>query len=121
MALVAAAGIQQSASEGVSVASRANPIRRVVNMLQGMAKKVESEGEAEDKLYAKFFCYCKNGKGDLEQAIVEAETKIPQLESSIKETEGQLSQLGGGVEQAKKDRADAEKAVSEASFSLRAV
>merc|ERR1719453_1666873 len=114
MALVALAGVQQGAAEGISVANRANPIRRVVNMLQSMAKKVEAEGEAEDKLYEKFFCYCKGGKGELEQAIAEAETKIPQLESSIEETEGQLSQLGGGTEQAKKDRADAKKAVEEA-------
>jgi len=94
--------------------TRANPIRRVVNMLQGMSKKIEAEGEKEEKMYEKFFCYCKNGAGQLEKEIADAEAKIPQLEASIKETEGAQEQLGSGTSQAKKDREEAKAAVAEA-------
>jgi hypothetical protein len=78
VALLLAANAEATASE-ISLTSRANPIRRVVNMLDGMAKKVEAEGEAEEKLFEKFMCYCKTGAGSLEVSISEAETKIPQL------------------------------------------
>ena len=30
---------------------RVNPIRRVVNLLQGMTKKIEAEGKAEDSIH----------------------------------------------------------------------
>jgi len=96
------------------VTSRANPIRRVVNMLQAMAKKVEKEGEKQEELFEKFFCYCKNGKGALEQSISDAETKIPQLEASIKETAGLLEQIEGDIKKAKSDKAEAKTAVAEA-------
>ena len=40
-----------------ALAARANPIRRVVNMLQAMQKKVVAEGEKEEELFQKFICY----------------------------------------------------------------
>jgi len=43
----------------------ANPIRRVVNLLQDMQKKVEAEGKKEKELFEKFMCYCKNGATEL--------------------------------------------------------
>eukprot|EP00420_Gonyaulax_spinifera_P018603 CAMPEP_0197906656 /NCGR_PEP_ID=MMETSP1439-20131203/63168_1 /TAXON_ID=66791 /ORGANISM="Gonyaulax spinifera, Strain CCMP409" /LENGTH=71 /DNA_ID=CAMNT_0043528031 /DNA_START=57 /DNA_END=269 /DNA_ORIENTATION=- len=39
--------------------SVANPIRRVVTMLQDMQRKVGAEGRKEEALYDKFMCYCK--------------------------------------------------------------
>ena len=42
----------------VEVEGRANPIRKVVNMLQGMQKKVQAEGERDEALFDKFMCYC---------------------------------------------------------------
>jgi len=92
----------------------ANPIRRVVNMLQSMVKKVEAEGEAEQKIFEEYMCFCKSGGGELEKTIAAAEEKIPQLEAGIKEGEGASSQLGSATEQAKKDREAAKQAVAEA-------
>ena len=40
---------------------QANPIRKVVSMLQGLQKKVEAEAKKDQELYDKFMCYCKNG------------------------------------------------------------
>lgn len=98
---------------------RANPIRRVVTMIQAMSKKVEEEGEAEEKMYEKFFCYCSNGAEKLGGEIADAQTKIPQLESSIQQTTEEIAQLGAGLAKSKQSRGDAKDAVGTAT-SLRA-
>ena len=36
----------------------ANPIRKVVTLLQDMQKELEAEGKKEEELYNKFMCYC---------------------------------------------------------------
>jgi peptidoglycan hydrolase CwlO-like protein len=92
----------------------ANPIRKVVMMIQRMQKQVEEQGEKEKDLFEKFMCYCKNGVADLEKSIADAETKIPQLESAIKEMNGEVLQLKADLKQHKIDRADAKKAIAEA-------
>jgi len=90
----------------------ANPIRRVVTMLQKMQKKIEAEAKAEEKLYDKFMCWCQTGAGDLQKSISGAETKIPQLESSIKEKEEEIAQLSADLDKAKKDREEANEVVA---------
>jgi hypothetical protein len=50
----------------------ANPIRKVVTMLQAMEKKVTAEGEKETELFEKFMCYCKNGDEALAASIADA-------------------------------------------------
>jgi len=96
-------------------ATSANPIRKVVNMLQMMQKKVAAEGEKEKELFEKFMCYCKTSGGDLEKGIAAAEEKIPKLGSAIKETEAKHEQLIADIKKAKEDRASAKKTMSEAS------
>jgi hypothetical protein len=61
----------------------ANPIRKVVTMLQSMQKKVTAEGEKEKELFDKFMCYCKNGDEALAKSISAADTKVPQVTSDI--------------------------------------
>jgi peptidoglycan hydrolase CwlO-like protein len=90
-----------------SVDMNANPIRKVVTMLQSMSKKVAAEGEAEKKQFEAFMCYCKTGGSTLQASIDAAETKVPQLGSSIKEGEANLAQLKADVKQHKADRAAA--------------
>lgn len=41
--------------QGSEVKAAANPIRKVVTMLQNMQKKVEEEGEAEKKIVRKIY------------------------------------------------------------------
>merc|ERR1719399_1131014 len=92
----------------------ANPIRRVVTMLQMMAKKVAAEGEKEEAMFEKFMCYCETSGGALQKSIDEAEAKVPQLVSAIEEAEAQKKQLEEAVEQHRKDRADAKAAIEQA-------
>merc|ERR1740115_608697 len=95
-------------------AVHANPIRKVVNMLQAMQKKVEAEGEKEQALFDKYMCYCKNSGGDLSQSISAANTKVPQLGSDIKEAEAKQAQLKEDLKQHQVDRSAAKQAVADA-------
>jgi len=92
----------------------ANPIRKVVTMLQMMQKKVEAEGEKEQDMFDKFMCYCKGGVGDLEKSISEAEAKSGELPSQIEEAVGELKQLKEDLKKAQVDRASAKTAIEEA-------
>uniref|UniRef100_A0A7S4SIH2 Uncharacterized protein n=1 Tax=Alexandrium monilatum TaxID=311494 RepID=A0A7S4SIH2_9DINO len=108
-AAVAARARQNSEAQAL-----ANPIRKVVTMLQGMQKKVTEEGETERKLYEKFMCYCKSGGSDLQASISAAETKAPAVSSDIEASEGKLTQTKEGLKQAQVDRSAAKDAMKEA-------
>merc|ERR1719310_1252367 len=98
----------------VAETSRANPIRKVVTMLQKMQKKVEAEGEKEKELFEKYMCYCKNSGGDLSKSISDAGTKMPQLEADIKEGESKKKQLDEDLKQHQADRSAAKAAMADA-------
>jgi len=98
-----------SAAESV-----ANPVRRVVTLLENMAKKVSSEGEAEEELYKKFMCYCTSTGGELAAAIQEAQSKAPQLESQIEEAEENLATTKLDLKKAQDDRTAAKEALASA-------
>jgi len=108
--LVLLAGLSLVSAEEMN----ANPMRRVVTMLQMMSKKVEAEGEKGQEMFEKFMCYCKNSMETLAQSIEDAETKIPQLESDIKEAESSSTQLLEDIETHKADRDAAKAAVAQA-------
>jgi len=91
-----------------------NPIRKVVNLLQAMQKKVEAEGEAEKELFEKYMCYCKNGGSDLGASISDAQEKIPAVTSDIEAAEAKLSQAKSVLKQAQTDRASAKDSMEEA-------
>merc|ERR1719453_695998 len=92
----------------------ANPIRKVVTMLQNMQKKITAEGHKKEELYNKFMCYCQNGDEALKKSIADAETKIQQLEKLLGSGAAEKKQLQADVKQAKEDRAEAKKAIEEA-------
>jgi len=93
---------------------QANPVRKVVQMLSAMQKKVAAEGEKEAELAEKFMCYCKTGSGDLSKSIGDAETKIPQLSSELKESEATLAETKEGLKEDQTDRSAAKTAIAEA-------
>jgi len=92
----------------------ANPIRRVVTLLQKMQSSVAAEGEKEKKLFEEFMCYCKTGTGDLEKSIDAAKNKIPQVESALAAAEAGLAQLKKDIEEHKANVADAKKTMATA-------
>jgi len=109
--LVIMTGATQQSSKAMGVA---NPIRKVVTMLQNMLKKVEEEGETEKKLYDKFMCYCQSGGKQLEQSISEAKDKVSTLPSEVTAAEEKLIQFKDDIKQAQADRAAAKSAMKRA-------
>jgi chromosome segregation ATPase len=93
---------------------RANPIRRVITMLQMMMKKSEDQATSEEQLFDKFMCSCKKTQDALMGSIKSCKEKIPQLEASVEELNARIGTAEQDFKQAKKDRADAEKSLQEA-------
>eukprot|EP00403_Amphidinium_massartii_P016401 CAMPEP_0178419102 /NCGR_PEP_ID=MMETSP0689_2-20121128/25435_1 /TAXON_ID=160604 /ORGANISM="Amphidinium massartii, Strain CS-259" /LENGTH=665 /DNA_ID=CAMNT_0020040525 /DNA_START=69 /DNA_END=2066 /DNA_ORIENTATION=+ len=94
--------------------AKVNPVRRVVNMLERMAAKVEEDAQREEKLYEKYMCYCKSSGANLEKLVAEGEERQPQLETSIEENKALIAQLEQELDVHKKDRSAAEEAIEEA-------
>jgi len=94
--------------------SLANPIRKVVTMLQSMQTKVQEEGEKEQALYDKYMCYCKTAGGDLQASIDKAGSSISELGNKIKAAEEQKVVLGEELKTAQSDRTAAKAAMAEA-------
>jgi len=97
-----------------SAKALANPIRKVVTMLQSMQAKVEEEGEKELALYEKYMCYCKTAGGELSKAIADAGSNIGELGNKIKAAEEQKVVLAEELKTAQSDRTAAKKAMAEA-------
>jgi len=111
-ALLALVAYVHSAEQ--TVRASANPIRKVVTMLQMMQKKVIEEGEKETELYEKYVCWCKTGAGSLGTSIADATTKIGDVGSAIKEGESKKEQLEEDIKQHRADRDAAKAAIAEA-------
>lgn len=91
-----------------------NPIRKVVNLLEGMLKKVEAEGEEEQKLHEAAMCACKKGIADLENTIAANTEKAPGLASQIKVSTSSLAKLKEDLKNHKADVAAAASALEDA-------
>jgi len=97
-----------------STTALANPIRKVVTMLQSMQAKVEEEGEKEKALFDKYMCYCKTAGGDLAASIADAGSSISDLGNKIKAGTEQKAVLAEELKTAQSDRTAAKKAMAEA-------
>merc|ERR1719313_1338051 len=108
-------GTTRSVENGEALdTSTANPIRRVVGLLQAMAKKVTAEAEAEKKLYDKFMCYCQTSGGDLKETISKNEAAIPQLQSDIEAAEAAKKTAEADLKAAQEGRARANEDIAKA-------
>jgi hypothetical protein len=114
VAVLLLASCSSSAALKSEAKLNANPIRKVVTMLQNMQKKIAKQGETAEKLFDKYMCYCKNGEGALEKSIADAEEQIPQMEAAIKEELAEKKQLEADLKQHKADRAEAKEAIAKA-------
>eukprot|EP00441_Pelagodinium_beii_P037384 CAMPEP_0197649250 /NCGR_PEP_ID=MMETSP1338-20131121/28240_1 /TAXON_ID=43686 ORGANISM="Pelagodinium beii, Strain RCC1491" /NCGR_SAMPLE_ID=MMETSP1338 /ASSEMBLY_ACC=CAM_ASM_000754 /LENGTH=681 /DNA_ID=CAMNT_0043223393 /DNA_START=75 /DNA_END=2117 /DNA_ORIENTATION=+ len=93
--------------------SNANPIRKVVGMMQKMAEKIEAEGEKEAELYEKFECYCKSTSADLEKSIESASVN-PVTQEDIDAKKAKIKTLEAEVEKIKADKIAEENTVKSA-------
>jgi septal ring factor EnvC (AmiA/AmiB activator) len=93
-----------------------NPVSRVAELLENLAKKLEADGKEEKKLYAKYQCWCTTVQKDKAASIESANERITELGNYIAEIEsGRLemtderSSLDGEIAQLKADLLDLHK------------
>merc|ERR1719487_1611459 len=106
-------GARASSDQGASEAG-ANPIRRIVTLLQQMQKEVEAEGKKEQELFDKFMCFCEGGTKEMTKAADDAKLKIQQLTSEIEANEAEKTRTDQELVQHKKDREEAKAAIAKA-------
>mmetsp|Transcript_58846 Transcript_58846/g.126661 ORF Transcript_58846/g.126661 Transcript_58846/m.126661 type:complete len:665 (-) Transcript_58846:95-2089(-) len=94
--------------------AQANPIRRVVSMLQDMQAKIEEEGKRQTKAMNKYRCYCKSNDEELSKSITDGKAYVELLESKIQAATNGKTQAEADLKQSKEDRAEANKAVEDA-------
>lgn len=80
-----------------------NPIRKVVSMMEKMAKKIEEEGKSEEDLYEKFECYSKKTVTELEESISTA-VNSPMTQADIDSRKAEVDSLETEVKRLKEDR-----------------
>merc|ERR1719247_2381764 len=103
-----------SAGRDTDRAGGANPIRKVVTLMQNMQKEIEETGKKEKELFDKFMCYCSNNNGELAKSIADGKASIEQLEGKLKAEQAEKSQNEQDLIQHKKDREAAAADLSEA-------
>jgi len=82
-----------------------NPVTRVVELLQGLSKKVIAEGKAEEDLYEKFVCW---GESVISQKTASNEA----AKSRIDELEAYIEDVKAGKIEFTSERQDLEKAIA---------
>jgi len=85
----------------------ANPIRKIVTLLQNMQKEIEAEGVKEKELYDKFMCFCSGGEEELQKTIADAAADVATLTGKLEEEKAEKSGLEGDLVKHKADMAAA--------------
>ena len=98
----------------VQVRNLVNPIRRVVTLLQDMAKKISEEGKQEEELYKNFECYCRTTSEELKTNVEEGAARITETTSKIEAGEGALEELKTQIKVSRESRAEAKEALASA-------
>jgi len=105
-----------SAMGFANAAEGANPIRKIVTLLQNMQKEIEAEGAKEKELFDKFMCFCSGNKGDLTKKAADATAAIEELGAKLKSEEAEKVQVAQELIDHKKDRESAGSDIEEATM-----
>merc|ERR1719214_177578 len=73
--------------------SSANPMRKIITMLQDMQKEVEAEAEAEKEIFEKALCACEGGEKELDETIASSEAAIEEWTAKTASGKAQKAQL----------------------------
>merc|ERR550514_1495376 len=102
-----------SSGLAVDLKSHANPIRKVVTLMQNMQKEIEAEGVKEKELFDKFMCFCSANTGDLGKAEEDAKAKAEEMAAKLKSEEAEKSQIEQELIDHKADREQAKNDLAE--------
>merc|ERR1719387_2846124 len=98
----------------MSESEHENPMRRIITMLQDMAKEVEREGEAEKEIFEKALCACEGGEKELDKTIADSEAAIEEWTAKTESGKAESTQLTQEVADHKTSAAQAKSDLSEA-------
>jgi len=93
---------------------QANPMRKIINLLQEMRKQVEADGEKRQTLFDAFMCYCDKNIAKTQKNIEDSTETIDTCKSTIEELSGSNEQLKAEVKEISGELAEDEEAVKEA-------
>jgi chromosome segregation ATPase len=98
-------------ANALALSAGENPVRKIVNLLQNMQKKIEEEGEQQQEMFEKFMCYCDTNSGKLQKSVDDLTETVPQNEASVKSKTELKAQIEGELVTHKQDREDAQSTV----------
>jgi len=81
---------------------RGTPMEKVVELLAGIKARVEADGQAEQKSYDKFACWCEDSLGKKASDITDEKKQIEDLTTLIVKTKADLSSHTAEISQLKK-------------------
>merc|ERR1719310_1370256 len=71
----------------------ANPMRKIIGMLQDMQKELEREGEEEKEIFDKALCACETGEEGLQKTIDDSTAAIEEWTSKTESMTAESAQL----------------------------
>jgi len=98
----------------VSAEQKANPVERVVQLIEGLKSKIIADGTAEQQVYDKYACWCEKTTARKAAAIENAKQLIDELSKSILELKGRLGSYVAEIAKLEKDVAETKQAIEEA-------
>jgi len=113
-ALSANAAATSQPTMGEAVQAKANPLKKVVTLLEEMRKQVEVEAGDDKKAYEKYECWCTSSKSEKEGAVAEAERRIAELTAFLEEAAAKEGQLKTEIEALASDISEDEDALAQA-------
>lgn len=111
-ALLVAALASQACVDAASVA--ANPVRKVIQLMQDMKAEIATEQEKEKELYDKFKCICSSSDDELSGISEAANTKIGETSAKVEEETSEKGQLEQELTGHRADKAAAENDLKQA-------
>jgi len=98
----------------VVAAEQANPVERVVQLIEGLKAKIVADGTAEQQVYDKYACWCEKTTARKAAAIENAKTLIDTLSKSILELKGRLGSYAPEIQNLEKNIAETQEAIASA-------
>lgn len=80
-----------------ALALEASPVEKVIELVDNLLTQTEDEGKAEQEVYDKYSCFCKDNTDDKSEAITTSQTKIDELAASIEEGVGTRDKLASEI------------------------
>jgi hypothetical protein len=96
------------------VMAKPNPVEKVVELLEDLKTGIKDDGEAEQKVYDKYACWCEDTTAEKAAAIDKAKAQIDESQSEIVRLGGSTAKLGVNIKQLEKEIAENEEARKEA-------